>query len=274
MSKKRNTSWIAIALLFFIIFYNRSNKTEEKITETVNKEVTVSASQGRIKALEIPGRLYDREEQIIQHTGYTVSYNDNWRIPNWVAYELTREETMGTTARSNKFIPDPLVNGVETNTHDYSNSGYDRGHMAPAADMKWSAKAMRESFYLSNICPQLHNLNAGDWKELEERGRDWAQEEKSIYIVCGPIVGKSPKRIGINKIAVPNAFFKVFLTYGKHPKAIGFIMKHQKGNRPLRTYAMSIDEVEKATGIDFFPSLPDKQEKELEMMNQPNDWNI
>ena len=276
MAKKRKFVGLPIVLLFLIIFYNHANKAEHQSAELTpaTVETQVTDSQKPINDLEIPSRLYNREEQIIRHTGYTVSYNDNWRIPNWVAYELTLEKTLGTVKRSNKFVADPLVDGVETHTSDYSNSGYDRGHMAPAADMKCSEKPMRESFYLSNICPQLHNLNAGDWKELEEKGRDWAQEEGSIFIVCGPIVSETPNRNGVTKIAVPDAFFKVFLCYGKQSKAIGFIMPHKKGSHPLHSYAMSIDEVEEITGIDFFPNLPNEQEEELEAMNNPSAWGL
>ncbi len=225
--------------------------------------------------MELPSRLYDREEQIIRHTGYTVSYNEHWRLPNWVAYELTEEETRGTVGRTNRFLADPQIIGAAAETSDYTHSGYDRGHMAPAADMKWSAQAMKESFYMSNICPQLHNLNAGDWKDLEEQVRTWAQRYGSVYVACGPMVGKSPKRIGVNKVAVPERFYKVVLRYGgKRQQAIGFVMEQKKGNRPLAAYAVSVDRVEAMTGIDFFPSLPDEVEAKIETECSPEAWGL
>ena len=225
--------------------------------------------------MELPSRLYDREEQIIRHTGYTVSYNEHWRLPNWVAYELTEEETRGTVGRTNRFLADPQIIGAAAETSDYTHSGYDRGHMAPAADMKWSAQAMKESFYMSNICPQLHNLNAGDWKDLEEQVRVWAQRYGSVYVACGPMVGKSPKRIGVNKVAVPERFYKVVLRYGgKRQQAIGFVMEQKKGNRPLAAYAVSVDRVEAMTGIDFFPSLPDEVEAKIEAECSPEAWGL
>ena len=113
----------------------------------------------------------DLEVQIIEHIGYKVSYNQTWCIPNWVAYELTKIEVEGQFPRRGSFCPDPYVKGYSAETSDYSNSGYDRGHMAPAADMKWSEKVMLESFYLTNICPQNKNLNSGLWLALEERAR-------------------------------------------------------------------------------------------------------
>lgn len=240
------------------------------------KGVPLSQPTTKYEGVEIPARLFDREEQIIHHTGYSVSYNELLRLPNWVGYELTREKTTGTVARAKHFQPDPLVQGISADNQDYSHSGYDRGHMAPAADMKWSTQAMKESFYFSNICPQLHNLNAGDWKELEEKVREWAQRDSAIIIVSGPIInGDNPKRIGVSQVAVPDAFYKVILApYLSTPRAIGFIMKHQKGNHPLRSYAVSVDSIESLTGIDFFPELPDAIEKEVEAKTQPEEWSL
>ena len=240
------------------------------------KGVPLSQPTTKYEGLEIPARLFDREEQIIHHTGYSVSYNELLRLPNWVGYKLTREKTTGTVARAKHFQPDPLVQGISADNRDYSHSGYDRGHMAPAADMKWSTQAMKESFYFSNICPQLHNLNAGDWKELEEKVREWAQRDSIIIIVSGPIInGDNPKRIGVSQVAVPDAFYKVILApYLSTPRAIGFIMKHQKGNHPLRSYAVSVDSIESLTGIDFFPELPDAMEKEVEAKIQPEEWGL
>ena len=168
------------------------------------------------------------------------------------------------------------MNGDPVVTGDYANSGYDRGHMAPAADMKWSEQAMRESFYMTNMCPQLHSLNAGDWKDLEELARDWAQLYGNIYIACGPIVEADYPTIGKNHlIAVPSAFYKVFLRQTRQGwTSIGFIMPNQAGNRPLMTYMLSVDEVEAQTGIDFFYNLPDSLEAQIESTYSVSDWTL
>ena len=225
---------------------------------------------------ELPRVINNQPEQVIQHLGYTVSYNPDWLVPNWVAYELTNAETSGEQERKNHFKPDPLVNGDPVVTGEYANSGYDRGHMAPAADMKWSEQAMRESFYMTNMCPQLHSLNAGDWKDLEELARDWAQLYGNIYIACGPIVEPDYTTIGKNHmIAVPSAFYKVFLRQTRQGWAsIGFIMPNQAGNRPLMTYMLSVDEVEAQTGIDFFYNLPDNLESQVESTYSVSDWTL
>lgn len=213
-------------------------------------------------------------EEIIEHTGYTVSHNSKWKIPNWVGYELTGKELAGTNPRNDCFAPDPMVRGNKAELSDYKNSGYDRGHMAPAADMKWSKKVMKESFYLSNICPQNQSLNRGDWNDLEEKVRSWARKDSAIIIVCGPIIPKRPKKIG-NNVAVPEAFFKVILSpFRKNPQAIGFIMPNKEGNNPLKYYAKTIDEVEKITGMDFFSILPDETENKIESSYNLKYWNL
>ncbi len=248
-------------------FVQRENISNNQVSE----ETTFAQ-----EAYELPRVTNQQSEQIIEHIGYTVSYNHNWLVPNWVAYELTDFETSGAQSRKNHFKPDPLVHGDPVVSGDYANSGYDRGHMAPAADMKWSEQAMKESFYMTNMCPQLHNLNAGDWKDLEELARDWARHYGKIYIACGPIVETNHITIGKNhNIAVPSDFYKVFLRQTKNGwTSIGFIMPNKADNKPLMTYMVSVDEVEQVSGIDFFYNLPDSIESQVESAYSISDWTI
>lgn len=205
-------------------------------------------------------------EQILKRTGYVASYNKTTLLPNWVAWHLTAERTEGSVKRSGvDFAEDTEVPEPRATDWDYYNSGYDRGHMCPAADNKWSKKAMEESFLFTNMCPQNGNLNRGDWNEMEMACRKWAKKYGDLYIVCGPILYKGKhKTIGKNKVVVPEAFFKVVLRTGDDPQAIGFIYKNTSGNRPKDSYVNTVDEVERITGIDFFPSLPDDVEKKVE----------
>ncbi len=205
-------------------------------------------------------------EQILERTGYVASYNKATLLPNWVAWHLTAERTEGSAKRSGvDFAEDTEVPEPRATDWDYYNSGYDRGHMCPAADNKWSKKAMEESFLFTNMCPQNGNLNRGDWNEMEMACRKWAKKYGDLYIVCGPILYKGKhKTIGKNKVVVPEAFFKVVLRTGDNPQAIGFIYKNTSGNRPKDSYVNTVDEVERITGIDFFPSLPDDVEKKVE----------
>ena len=226
---------------------------------------------------EIPRLKEKRQEQVIKHEGYTVSYKSEYRIANWVAYELTATEAKSKkTERSNKFVSDPQVKGATAMNEDYTRSGYDRGHLAPAGDMKWSAKAMRESFYLSNICPQKPKLNRGIWKDLEEQCRLWALDNGSLLIVTGPVITGDMKRLGKNKVAIPKSFYKVLCYYTeKGYKGIGFLFENRDyKDNSLKSMVIPIDSVEKVTGIDFFPSIPDDQEKEMEATVDWSSWSF
>ena len=246
-------------------------------TETSSKTASENRTTAKdIPALELPRTSADTPEELIPHLGYTLSYNYRHRIPNWVAWELTAAETQGTEPRASGFRPDPDVRGTQADDDDYRGSGWDRGHMAPAADMKWSRQAMRESFYLSNVCPQNQNNNRGDWKELEEKTRELAQRYGKVWIAAGPIVGKAQHgRIGQNRVTVPDMFYKVLLIRhnGKY-EGIGFVFKNEAGSRHLGAYARTIDEVEMLSGIDFFPALPDSIEREVEQAMNLSTWKI
>ena len=217
----------------------------------------------KIKHLEIPA--HKANEAIIEHFAYTLSYNEKYEQANWVAYELTDAETNSIIKRGNNFITDPLVSTQSANNNDYSESGFDRGHLAPAGDMGWSIKAMEESFYYSNMSPQVPSFNRGIWKRLEDLGRNWAKLYSSVYIVTGPIFEDSLPTIGPNKVAVPKYYYKVILDYhSEYAKGIGFIMQNRGVKGDLENYAISIDSVEKVTGIDFFHNLPDDDERLIE----------
>lgn len=138
-------------------------------TSVCTSLISCSNSYQQSQNLEIPINTIERAENIYYRLGYTVSFNPELNIPNWVAWELNSSKLIERESRAGHFYPDPdIPRGIAVETGDYSNSGYDRGHMCPAADNKWDKQAMRESFYMTNICPQHHNLNRGDWKELED----------------------------------------------------------------------------------------------------------
>lgn len=211
---------------------------------------------------------------ILERAGYVTSYNKKTKLPNWVAWHLTAENTKGSHSRKGiDFMEDEDVPTPRADDWDYYNSGYDRGHMCPAGDNKWDSEAMRQSFLFTNICPQAPGLNRGDWNEMENACRSWARENGDIYIVCGPILYKGRhKTIGKHKVVVPEAFFKVVLCMRGTPKAIGFIYKNGDGNRPKGDYVNSVDEVERITGFDFFQSLPDDVEKAVEATADLDEW--
>lgn len=225
-------------------------------------------------SLEIPESNNLIEEQIISHIGYTVSYNNKTRLPNWVAYELTSIEVEGKVKRNNKYMKDPDAIGIQADAEDYRNSGWDRGHMAPSGDMKWDSLAMEESNYFTNICPQNHNFNNGIWRILEEKCRYVATKYGNVYIVCGPIIGNNNNgTIGYNQIIIPDQFYKVLLINDKKSYyGIGFLINNEAGGKNIFNYATSIDDIERITGIDFFNKLPSKIEKEVESHYDINIW--
>lgn len=212
----------------------------------------------------IPSSL---SSELISYPGFTVAFNAETHQPNYVAWELTGEEAISrkSSRKSSNFAVDPNVKGCPT-LDDYRGSGFDRGHMAPAGDMKWDSKAMHSSFLLTNISPQAHDLNQGSWRALEEKCRDWAVRDSAIVIVCGPIFSEFPvQTIGETKVAVPDKYFKVVIApYVNPPRAIGFVMPNGKVPGGMQAYAMSVDEVEALTGYDFFSTLPDEMETMVE----------
>jgi len=216
-----------------------------------------------ITKLELPRT--NSKDKIITHSGYSFLYNETHEQANWVAYDLTKEETNKLFERTDKFTTDPKVKSGTASDKDYERSGYDRGHLAPASDMGWSSDSMAESFYYSNMSPQSPSFNRGIWKKLEELVRTWAIENNTVYVVTGPVLTDGLLTIGPNKVSIPNFFYKVVLDYSEpNIKGIGFILPNISSKEQLQYYAVSIDRVEEMTGIDFFPLLQDDQEELIE----------
>ncbi len=253
--------------------FSKAYAAQQQMEQLAADAGEVQASTG--EGLEVPAPLQGVAEQILKREGYTASYNRDTRQPNWVAWHLTADHTTGPYKREGiKFHEDEEVPTPRAVDWDYARSGYDRGHMCPSGDNKWSRLAQEQSFLFTNICPQNGGLNRGDWNEMENQCRRWAKRYGDIYIVAGPIFYKnSSKTIGKNRVAVPDAFFKVVLCMQGTPKAIGFIYKNVEGDRPKDAYVNSVDEVERITGIDFFPALPDSVERRVEAQHNLDDWN-
>lgn len=224
--------------------------------------------------LETPRMEVKTNELIVRHEGFAISYNQSRCIPNWVAYELTKSETYGDVERTDYFDVDPSVSGRQAKFGDYSHTGYDRGHMAPAGDMKWSKEAMDACFYLTNICPQNHVLNKGDWNDLEIKCREWARRYGKAWIVTGPVVTSSvPKTIGSHHVVVPDAFFKaVMVPRGDSYEAVAFVMDNCDEHNDMMDCSMCIDDLENLAGIDFFYALPDNLEDKVEKKVTPSIW--
>ena len=193
-------------------------------------------------------------------------------MPRWRQPMEQAGHADGDVRRSDDFAEDPEVADGPA-LADYRGSGWSRGHMCPAGDNRWSRLAMSQSFLLTNMCPQNARLNNGDWKELEEKCRKWAKRYGDIYIVCGPLLyNRKHQTIGRGQVVVPEAFFKVVLCLSGKPKAIGFVYKNADGDRPMGDYVNTVDEVERMTGLDFFPALDDEVELAVEAQCDIKDW--
>ncbi len=252
-----------------------SEDNVETFLET--SDVGAPAGDKQITMMELPALKKAQPEQVLRRTGFTISYNKKRKTPNWVAWHLTRSHTYGNVKRSYmEFLPDDKVPSPRATDNDYYNSRYDRGHMCPAGDNRWSEQAMEESFLFTNICPQNHGLNKNAWNDLEIQCRQWARKYGAVDIVCGPIYRDRPeadqRKIGNNKVWVPDAFFKVVLCRKGTPKAIGFIYENKGGSQPMRQCIATVDEIEDVTGYDFFPALADHIENRVEADADLGDW--
>ena len=210
--------------------------------------------------------------ETIKHTYYTLSYNEAKEQANWVYYHLTSAEVSGKESRTDDFRPDPEVKRGSSSLADYQNSGYDRGHLCPAAAMRLNHKSMSETFYLSNMSPQAPEFNRGIWKKLEEQVRSWALMDGDIYVVSGPIFKNDRGFIGPDHVTVPGYYYKVVYDPHGSPRMIAFILPNKKGTKTLPEYVVSVDMVEAMTGIDFFSELPDSIENKLEAKVNPGAW--
>ncbi|TDP58650.1 DNA/RNA non-specific endonuclease [Flavobacterium dankookense] len=213
--------------------------------------------------------------QVVIHQYYTLSYNEEYEQAEWVAYTLKRENLKGNNFDRPFFIQDSKVKTGSSDWRNYKKSGYDKGHLCPAGDMKFSKKAFDETFLTSNISPQKHDFNDGVWNRLEQKIRFWASKYGKVYVITGGVLNDDLKTIGREEVAVPEYFYKIVATNtnGKI-KMIGFLIPHQDSDVGLYNFVTSVDEIEKMTKIDFFPKLDDKLENKLEASDDYKDWSF
>ena len=232
-----------------------------------------SKTDSEISGLEIPS--HNESDEIIHHEYYSLQYDQDTKQANWVAYKLDKKQILNKSAkRKDDFRPDPMVKRNSATLSDYRRSGYDRGHLCPAATMRFDKTAMSETFYLSNMSPQVPQFNRGIWRKLEAKVRKWTVREGEVYVVSGPIFYKNRthKEIG-NGVDVPDAYYKVILDY-REPgiKAIGFVFPNKGSSKPISSFVLPVDNVERITGIDFFPNLPDNIEEQIESRVDYSSW--
>lgn len=220
-----------------------------------------------------------------RHANYSLSYSEEDEQAEWVAYELTRDEVEGKLDRRDSFDEDPAIATKSASPEDYQNSGYDRGHLAPSADMRFDATAMEECFYMSNVSPQVKGFNNGVWNDLEMQTRAWTKKYGTIYVVTGPVLpkdGKNARKMYASErgkdvktnVTVPEKFYKILFDFSKKgkEKMVAFVIPNEDTQTPFTEFVTTVDEVERMTGINFFSNLDVEVQKRCEAHSDLSKW--
>jgi endonuclease G len=223
----------------------------------------------------LPMPTTSHRSEVVEKAQYVLSYNEEHEVANWVLTTLKPSMMKNCTSRSNSFRSDPNISTGSATLQDYKNSGYDRGHLIPAGDMKMSATAMSETFFLSNMTPQTGNFNQGQWQELESLVRAWIMKGTTTTIISGPILHKKLPKIGPTGVSVPKFHYKIiYQVKGKLSKMIAFLMEDKTPYGSLEAYSVSVDEIEDMTGWDFFAELDNDIEEDLESHVRSQEWDF
>ncbi len=266
MQKKSIYTLIAIALLLGVYGY-------EYILKEEGKANVISEGKTFKKDTNEYFLPTSTTNQIVHHEGYSLSYSELHEQAEWVAYELKKAHLSKTNFKRPYFEIDEAVKTGAAHWKNYKNSGYDRGHLCPAGDRRYSQAAHDETFLTSNISPQKHDFNSGIWNKLEQKTRYWANKYDGVFVVTGGILKKGLKTIGEEQVSIPEQFFKVLIdTNSGKTKMIAFLMPHKDSKRPLYEFVVPVDDIEVLTGIDFFLELDDTIENELEASMDYKEW--
>jgi len=194
---------------------------------------------------------------VVHHQYFSLSYSEPHEQAEWVAYELKREHLTYDDRKRPYFIEDPEVRTKSADWKNYRGSGYDRGHLCPAGDRRFSEYAYNETFYTSNISPQDRDFNAGVWNRLEQQVRRWCKKHGDLFVVTGGILEKGLEEIGEEDVDVPQAFYKIVLNTKDDSRGVlAFLIPNKESNAPLQTFLVPIDVLEEKTGLDFFAQQP------------------
>ena len=232
----------------------------------------VPISEGARDSLMTVGVPRSMSDTLVRYDAFDVHFNSERSIANCALYELVNNELYGTVERGNEFTADPGVKGCPL-PEDYAGSGFDRGHLVPAGDLKWNGTAMRQSFLMTNVGPMHKALNEGGWAKLEEKVREWTARDSALLVFTGPVVSDSDTTLASGRVKVPSAYYKVILAPCVRPmRVIAFIYPNGHSGGRLQQYAVSVDEVERRTGLDFFPTLPPEEQQCLESPVNLDAW--
>ncbi len=266
---RKNTYSILLAIVV-VAFYFLNDKVDAKIADDNYQEVKAPNKTTNTNYLPTSTTGY-----VVHHQYYSLSYSEKDEQAEWVAYELKKNHLSNSKRKRPYFEIDKSIKTKAAHWRNYKKSGYDKGHLCPAGDRRFSKLAHDETFLTSNISPQTHAFNSGVWNRLEQKVRYWARKYNGVYVVTGGVLNEKKKTIGTEKVTVPSYFYKILLDNNNGKiKMIAFLMPHQDSKLPLYKYVVSVNEIEKLTGIDFFPELDDAIENELEARTDYKNWSF
>ena len=268
MNKKTTYSLIAILIIVGIYGYEHF-LTEEESSELIEEGSVVKTDTNQYF---LPSSTTG---QIVHHENYSLSYDETHEQAEWVAYELKKSHLSSTNFKRPYFEIDKAVKTGAAHWRNYKKSGYDRGHLCPAGDRRFSKEAHDETFLTSNISPQEHQFNAGIWNTLEQKVRYWARKYDGVFVITGGVLKGKMETIGDEDVSVPNQFYKILIDNNTgQTKMIAFLMPHKDSNQPLYKFVVSVDEIEELTGVDFFAELDDNIENKLEASSSYKEWSF
>ncbi len=254
---------LTVALVCFLLYRVAMRNTAPHLTPMSE------GARDSLMTVVVPRSVADT---LVRYDAFDVHFNSGRGIANCALYELVDNELYGTAERAGEFLQDEGVMGCPS-PQDYAGSGMDRGHLVPAADLKWNEAAMRQSFLLTNVAPMHKTLNEGGWAKLEEKVREWTVRDSALLVFTGPVVSENDTTLTGRRVTVPSAYYKIVMAPCVRPmRVIAFIYPNGYSGGRLQQYAVSVDEVEQRTGLDFFPYLPGDEQKRLESVVHIDAW--
>lgn len=288
---------VAVIMISISVFGQADLKTKTEEFEALKSreknllaEIEILKLTELLNSMKTAGYPIGKEDlEIIEHSGMILGFNCNYNMAEWSFHILTPDVSFGNVSRTNDFREDEKIkcgSAVEADyflrkeepdgTFSYDGFGFDRGHLAPSADFRWSAKALSESYYYSNMTPQRKEFNRESWANLEGLLRTIVDREKKIfYILTGPVLNENLPIIekSLNQLRIPQLHYKIIVDLSQDkPRGMAFLMPNNKCEGRLSNYVVSIDSIEQLTGLDFFPSIDKILELQIESKSDFNNW--
>ena len=211
--------------------------------------------------------------ELIRHDHFLLGYSEPHEQAAWVAYSLLPAHLTYEDRERPYFVEDPKVTTKSADWRNYRGSGYDRGHLCPAGDRRYSESAYNQTFYTSNISPQDPEFNAGIWNDLELQVRRGCKRYGPLYVITGGVLEDGLEGIGDEDVRVPRSFYKVVIRgSGKDLRVMGFLMPNRPGRDRISEYSVPLDRIEALTGLDFFPGLSTEEQARLESTLEQDHW--